>query len=234
MQRFLRLLISAMAVMFSANVLADSFMPNMPQRKPEPRAAFVNIAIGSTHGGTTIGGTTTRPVNGGNYYRNDDVTLGGEQYYALGAIVPLGRSMELWASYAQMSDDASLGGGGYVTVTDPNFKVLLKHDRIEALLFFKVNRLRFGGGVVHDRDIHFSYRYTTSSATVNHINSDTYKANGVAVGVGLDMPFEEDGTALHFDFRYVRMKYKLYEPNVGIPEDNYDANSIGYYLSLSF
>jgi len=206
------------ASLLSSAAFSDPFRPRKNQQSPP---ISINIGLGVSHGGEVVGGIILTPVGGGNYYTEDYVTLGGEQSYFLGCILSLGSSAELWLSYGQMYDE-SKPGQSHVQVADPNFDVRLDHDRIEAMYFIKSNNVRFGAGAIMDNSIRLKYKDSFSNDTFKFDN-----AKGWGLGIGLDMPLNEEGTALHFDARYIRMTYTIetFELN---------ANSIGYFLTLSF
>jgi len=198
--------------------------PFQPYRKPINKPVAINIGIGTSHGGDSIAGITEVPVgcSSCNYYTEDNVNLGGEQSYFIGAILNLAATSEVWVSYGQMYDEAKPGASNSGNINDPNFNVRLDHDRLEAMYFYKLDRVRFGVGAVFDSDIKFKVRTSDVNLLFKFDNS-----RGLGFGFGLDMPFSDSGTALHFDVRYIRMNYT-------IQGEELNANSIGYFLCFSF
>ena len=211
---FIFLMTSALA----APTMAETFRPYRDTKAPP---LSFNIGLGISHGGEELNGITIQPVGVSTYYSEDKVNLGGEQSYFIGGILSVSMNSELWFSYGKMEDDVNTKGN-YVSVSDPNLDLNLKHDRYEFMYFWKNNNFRLGGGFIMDKNIVYTETYTGGKDTY-----DFDDAKGWGLGAGLDMPFNENGAALHFDFRYIKMNYHINDIEL-------NANSIGYFVSASF
>jgi len=213
-----KIILVLLTVALSLPAIAEPFKP---YRKQETPPFSINLGLGVSHGGEDVGGIIIVPLSGGNYYKEDLVNLGGEQSYFLGGIIALTENSEIWLSYAQMYDEAKYGKTT-VILGDPNFSRKLSHDRYEAMYFWKTNRVRIGAGMIFDRNIKLHETFTGINETYKFDNT-----KGFGLGAGLDMPIDNNGNVVHFDLRYIKMKYYF-------ETQEFNANSIGYFLSFSF
>jgi len=215
---FLFLLTSAVAT----PAMSAPFTTYNPNQDEGPKPVSIIIGLGTSHGGEpSDGGIITYPVSGGNFYTEDRVSLGGGISYFLGTVLALGDSNEIWMTYGQMTDEVK-PGGSRVQVADPNYLESLKHDRIELMLFQKFGGFRTGLGAIMDRNIEFHHRDSSLDYRVKFDN-----VSGWGLGMGFDIPFNNDQAAVRLDARYIRMNYE-------ISGFKFNANSIGYFLAVSF